>query len=207
MKKKPKDKKCVICLSYFQPYSSTATACSLRCAISIATQKRLAKADRDARKQEKVERKAHRARKKKFYDNDLTKQLKLTQTVFNKLRKLEEFKWYQDRGLEPECISCGKKDMDWCCSHLKTVGSHSELRFDRDNTKLACNRYCNKALSGNINGNKTTRGYLVGLVDRFGRFEAKRIMDYCNTSKVRKWKCDELIEMRKDFSKRIKELS
>ena len=142
--------------------------------------------------------------RKAFVANDLAHQKKLTQNVFNKLRKLEEFEWFASRGLEPECISCGKKNMDWCCSHLKTVASQGALRYDRDNTKLACNRYCNKALSGNINGNKTSRGYLVGLAERFGEDEAKRIIEYCEIDRIKSWSCEELIEMRRAMSVEIR---
>jgi len=146
-------------------------------------------------------------RKKKFKLNDKTHQENLTQGVFNKLRRLEEFKWFKDRGLEPECISCGKKNMDWCCGHFKTVGAHSELRFDKINTYLQCNRYCNKGLSGNINGNKTTRGYLQGLTDRFGDDKAKEIIDYCESYKPPlNLTGEELKRLRSEFSKRIREL-
>ena len=74
------------------------------------------------------------------------------------------------------------------------------------NTYLACNRYCNKALSGNISGNKTTRGFLVGLHERFGDKEGDRIIDYCDVVNAKKWTCEELILMRKDFNKQIREL-
>lgn len=198
--KQLKPKSCRICKSKFAPFSSLSVVCSPKCAIEKTNSDniRLAKREKTARHRE------NRERKKEFYANDLSKQLKLTQKSFNKLRVLQELAWFKSRGLEPECISCGKTNMDWCCSHLKTVGSHGELRFDEKNTKLACNRYCNMALSGNINGNKTTRGYLVGLAERFGKSEAGEIIDYCNTNKVRKWTCEELIDMRKEFNKQIR---
>ncbi len=145
--------------------------------------------------------------KKKFNFNDLRKQKKLTQTAFNKMRKLQELKWFKDRGLEPECISCGKKDMDWCCGHFKTVGSQGWLRYDEKNTYLQCNRYCNKALSGNINGNKSTRGYLEGLKERFGETRSLQIINYCETDRTKTWCCEELNEMRKGFNSASRYLS
>ena len=90
--------------------------------------------------------------------------------------------------------------MDWCCGHLKTVASQGWLRYDETNTYLQCNRYCNKALSGNISGNKKTRGYLVGLEERFGEVRALKIINYCETDRVRSWSCEELSEMRKGFN-------
>ena len=139
-------------------------------------------------------------------DTDLTKQHALTQKAFNKLRKLQEFKWFRDRGIEPHCISCGKTNMDWCCGHYKSRGHQGALRYDEKNTYLQCNRYCNLALSANISGNKTTHGYKLGLILRFGHALANDINEYCERDRIKKWECSELIEMRKAFNKEIKQL-
>ena len=134
-------------------------------------------------------------------------QHKHTQRVFNRMRVLQEKKWFEDRGAEPECISCGKKNMDWCCGHLKTVGAQGYLRYSEFNTFLQCNRYCNMGLSGNIHGNKTTRGYLEGLKERFGKSAGESIINRCESNdKQVKWSWQELEEMRKGFSVKIKEL-
>ena len=170
--------------------------CSFDCAILIARKSK-----------EKAYKKETTKLKKVFNSNDLGRQHDLTKTVFNKMRRLEELKWFHERGLEPECISCGKINMDWCCGHFKTVGSQGNLRYDQINTYLQCNRYCNKGLSGNIEGNKTTRGYKKGLLLRFGEDEGQWIIDYCEIhTEVKKWQCDELIERRQFFNKRIREL-
>ena len=189
-----KPKKCAICKNKFKPFQTTQRTCSIKCSLVHGRNRMLAKQD-----------KAYKELKVKFKANDIRNQHKLTQAAFNKLRKLQEIKWFTDRGLEPECISCGKTKMDWCCGHLKTVGSSGSHRYSEDNTKLQCNRYCNMGLSGNINGNKTTRGYLQGLIDRFGRVEAKRITDSL-ADEVKKWQCDELIQMRKEFNAEIRKL-
>jgi hypothetical protein len=183
------------CNNKYPQYNSIQTWCSPKCGAEIAQAK--VKANYKSETENL---------RREFYAKDRAHQLHLTQTVFNRLRKLQEYEWFADKGLEPECISCGKKNMDWCCSHLKTVGSQGALRFDKDNTKLACNRYCNKALSGNINGNKTSRGYLKGLHERFGEEEANRIIEYCNQDRVKTWECNELISMRKAFNKQIREI-
>jgi len=188
-------KKCKVCTNIYKPFSTTQCVCSTACAIKHARLKAQKQADNE-----------FKIRKREFKANDIKRQHKLTQSAFNKLRKLQELRWFKERGLEPECISCGKTNMDWCCGHLKTVGSSSSHRYSEDNTKLQCNRYCNMGLSGNINGNKTTRGYLQGLVDRFGKAEAKRITDSL-TDEVKKWTCDELTLMRKGFNSEIKRLS
>lgn len=158
------------------------------------------------RKERKAKAKA-RAEVQNLNRRDLSWQHKQTQPVFNRMRVLEEKLWFLERGLEPECISCGKKNMDWCCGHFKTRGAQSNLRYDRNNTFLQCNRYCNKALSGNIEGNKTTRGYKVGLVERFGPYEAQYILEYCEAhTEPYKWSCEELEQWRKEWNKRIREL-
>lgn len=146
--------------------------------------------------------------KKEFNTNDIPKQLKLTQKSFNKLRVLQELEWFNSRGIEPYCISCGKTHMDWCCGHYKTVGSQGRLRFDERNTFLQCNRYCNMALSGNISGNKNTHGYTEGLIIRFGAEAAGNLIDYCETNTaVKKWNGPELQELRAGFNKQIKGLN
>lgn len=148
-----------------------------------------------------------KAKKDDFVLNDLPKQHKLTQKAFNRLRVLQELKWFKDRSTEPYCISCGKTNMDWCCGHFKTVGSQGNLRYDVINTYLQCNRYCNKALSGNIEGNKDTRGYKQGLLIRFGKEESERIITYCETNtQVKKWIGSEIKEMRLSFNRMIRDI-
>ena len=174
--------------------------CTIYC-ISDYAAKKGKKAVKDKQKKDDA------LQKKLFKINDTRKQLELTQKVFNKLRRLQEFEWFRSRGLEPECISCGKKKMDWCNGHFKTVGSQGALRFDPVNCYLQCNRYCNKGLSGNINGNANTRGYLIGLLERFGVDESERIIEYCSRDRVKKWTGQELFDMRKEFNRQIKQLA
>lgn len=196
--------KCKQCKDYYPKVdiitNNFGRFCSKECIVDFQTAKAL-------KNLKKAKEDKFKERKRKFKLSDKKHQEDLTQKSFNKLRKLEEFLWFKERGLEPECISCGKKNMDWCCGHFKTVGAHPELRFDKMNTYLQCNRYCNKGLSGNINGNKTTRGYLQGLTDRFGEDKAKEIIEYCETYKPPLNLSGEQLEyMRKDFNKQIREL-
>ncbi len=202
MLKKVKLKKCKVCKSEFQQFVSTQIACGYECALIYVKQQ----TKKEIEKKKQAEKKENMVQKKKFYDNDKRHQLKLTQKSFNKLRKLQELKWFSDKGVEPECISCGKKNMDWACGHYKTVGSQGWLRFDMKNTYLQCNRYCNMALSGNISGNKNTRGFTQGLIDRFGEKESSLIFDYCSKDNSKKWGCEELIEMRASFNQQIRKL-
>ena len=170
---------------------------SADCSIQYANKKTAAKIKKQNAKQ-----------KREFKANDLSHQKKLTQDVFNKLRKLQEFKWFRDRGLQPECISCGKINMDWSCGHFKTVASSGNLRYSQKNTYLQCNRYCNSGKAGNIEGCKNTRGFKQGLIERFGEDKGIMRIEWLeeNQHKINKWTCEELIGMRKRFNKEIREL-
>ncbi len=155
-----------------------------------------------AKKLTKEKAKTASDQKRKFKLSDVSHQHKLTQMSFNRMRVKEELIWFKDKGIEPYCISCGKTKMDWCCGHFKTVGSSGSLRYDRNNSFLQCNWYCNMNKSGNIEGCKNTHGYKKGLLMRFGE-EGEVIIDYCerNQSNVKKWTGIELKNMRKEFSK------
>lgn len=192
-------KKCKVCKVKFEPtYNSMQKVCGPKCALELV----------NSNKKKEKAKSVKRARSdlRELNRNSSSWQHKQTQKAFNKMRVLQELLWFKSKSKEPECISCGKTSMDWCCGHFKTVGAHGELRYDTANTYLQCNRYCNLGLSGNINGNKTTRGYLQGLVDRFGESRAKQIIEYCESQPDKKWQCDELEEMRKGFNAEIRRL-
>ena len=187
--------RCKVCRDKFEAKYFLQKAC-----LNPACLAEWAKLDREKKADVK-----HKVKKKEFNLNDVKYQHSLTQPVFNRLRVQEELEWFKSRGLEPECISCSKKNMDWCCGHFKTRGAQSNLRYDKSNTFLQCNRYCNMGLSGNISGDKNTRGYIQGLFDRFGDKRAQEIIDYCETeTSPRKFTGQELEQMRKEFNLEIK---
>ena len=191
-------KKCRVCTTKFPVDLPKQLVCGPTCALALNVLNR----EKEYNKETKRLRTA-------FDNKDLPHQLALTQKVFNRMRVLQELKWFHDRGLEPECISCGKPlgGDQWCCGHFKTVGAQANLRFDEHNTKLQHNKNCNMHLSGDVGGTKNTRGYKKGLLIRFGSDEGEWIIDYCEVhNEVKKWDCDELIEMRKGFAKRVREL-
>lgn len=193
---------CPECKEKYSPkYSSLQPTCNeFKCMAEHATNTRL--------KKEKSQKQEDKEFKRKFQLKDLDYQHKLTRAVFNRMRVIEEKLWFTDRGIEPYCISCQRENMDWSCGHLKTVGAQGNIRYDRMNTYLQCNWACNKNLSGNINGNKTSTGYLAGLLLRFGEEEGQRIIDYCDShTKPAKWDGQWLINFRKECNARIRELS
>lgn len=206
-----KKRRCTSCKKYKEADKGIIAPigffCDKNCRYDYATNQTKTLISKSKKIETKKKDKEFKERKAIFDLNDVPKQHKLTQTVFNRLRVLQELKWFKDRGLEPECISCGKTNMDFCCGHFKSRGAQGNLRYDVNNTFLQCNRYCNMALSGNIEGNKNTRGYKVGLVERFGEKEAKRILDYCEkNTQVKKWTGSELQELRASFNKKIREI-
>ena len=191
-------KKCSICKDKFEVELPKQIVCSPSCALAL----------NELHRQKEYNKETKRL-KNEFNNKDVSHQKDLTKTIFNKMRVLEEKKWFRDRGLEPTCISCGKPlgDDQWSCGHFKTVKAQGNLRYDRINTYLQHNNNCNKHLSGDIEGTKNTRGYKKGLVERFGADEGEWIINYCEThTAVKKWDCDELIAMRKEFAKTVREL-
>jgi len=195
-------RRCPVCKDKYSPkYSTLQPVCNkFECMAKHAANARL--------KKEKGREQADKDFKQKHLVETIPYQHKLTKPVFNRMRVLEEKIWFAEQGIEPYCISCGKTGMDFCCGHFKTVGSQGNIRYDRRNTYLQCNRYCNLALSGNIEGNKTTHGYKKGLIIRFGQAEGQSIIDYCErmTAPV-KWDWHELQQFRKECNAKIRELS
>lgn len=187
--------------------------CSDSCIQDVITKDRLKKQEQARKRQDwqkkqdkKIDNKVKKM-KKDFKANDTTKHHELTQKSFNKMRVLEEKIWFKEREIVPYCISCEATHLTFCCGHYSSRGAYSEHRYSRVNTYLQCNFRCNSALSANKSGDKTTIGYDKGLVKRFGEVKAQEIIEFCKVSKVKKWTCDELIGMRKEFNAEIRRLS
>jgi hypothetical protein len=202
MNRTPRPRRCPCCLDMFTPVRiglKLAKCClNATCVLDYAQG---VKAKEQATQ--------YRQDKKDFYRKTIKWQHSQNRIVFNKLRRLEELKWFKDRGQQPTCISCGGElggDV-WACGHFKTVGASGQLRYDTDNTKLQHNKRCNKDLSGDIYGTATTRGYIRGLYERFGEEEAQRIINYCETNNaVKKWNWQEMEADRKGWAERIRKL-
>jgi len=197
--------KCKMCKKKFVPkFNSMQITCNeMDCAVAYARSVTGARWKKECDDNKKM----HKDLKKKVKADDIEHQKSLTQDVFNRMRVLEEKIWFQDRGIEPYCISCGKTHMDWCCGHYKSRGAQAILRYDRSNTFLQCNNYCNKNLSGNIAGNKNTIGYIKGLLLRFGDKEGQTILDYCETmNEPRSYDTPWLKQFRKECAAKTRQL-
>lgn len=205
--KKPlKERRCAVCREPYIPkrigLKITKVCLNAGCVLDYAQGLKA----KEIKKQER----ANAVAKKEYYRQDLAWQHKQCQPVFNKLRRLQELKWFHDRGLTPACISCGNPlggDV-WCNGHFKSVGSSSSLRYDFRNSYLQHNFRCNSALSGDINGTAKTHGYKQGLINRFGEEVGQSIIDYCESkaAEVSRFTWQELEEMRKEWNKQIREL-
>lgn len=158
------------------------------------------------KKQDTKQKKQWAKEKREFYGNKLSHQHKLTQQAFNRMRVLEEKLWFKEREIKPYCISCEATHLTFCCGHYSSRGAYPEHRYSRVNTYLQCNFRCNSALSANKSGDKTSVGYDKGLVKRFGEEKAREIIEECTKVSVKKWTCEELKSMRKEFNAEIRRL-
>jgi len=193
---------CPECKHKYSPkFNSLQPTCNnLECLVTFVKKQRVAKVKADKQKSKEF--------KQKHRIEDVGYQKELTQPVFNRMRVLEELAWFAERNIEPYCISCGKTHRKWSCGHLKTVGAQSGLRFDRQNTFLQCWWRCNKNLSGNIEGNKTTHGYKKGLILRFGEEEGQSIINYCDThTSPGEWNWLDLKIFRAECNAKIRKLT
>jgi hypothetical protein len=191
-------KKCKVCAEWFIPERNFQPCCKrheYEYAIDQLNKKR--KLDEAKNKKDQREKKkAFRAKSEELRKNDRPYQFQLTKRVIQR--------WVnnvRDAGLP--CISCGTtKLVQYCGGHYKSAGGHPELALDTKNLNRQCNQYCNLRLSGNIHGNKTSPGYIKGILDRFGQER----LDYLDGHhEPKKYTCEQLIELRAFYSKLIRE--
>ena len=140
MKKPLKKKACKICLSLFEPRSSTAKVCSWKCAVKL----------NEDRKEKKL-RKELLIRKRELKTK--SQWLKEAQSAYNY--------YIRQRDFGRECISCGKQPLKKNAGHFRTTKAAPELRFHEDNCHLQC-EHCNTYLSGNISS------YRANLIKKIG---------------------------------------
>lgn len=190
-----KKRKCKQCKQFTETFIVTngGVFCNFDSAVKFAVTKR----DKDRGKAKQVQVKQDKKATSDLKRNNKRHQLQLTKSVIQR--------WVnhvRDAGLP--CISCGteKQTIQYCGSHYKSAGGHPETALVTRNIHKACNRYCNKALSGNIHGNKTSKGYTVGLVERYDQ----SYVDWLDgPHESPRYDCDQLIEIRAFYSKLIRD--
>jgi len=109
-------------------------------------------------------------------------------------------KWVRLRDEELGCISCGTdKAKSWHGSHFYSANLYSGLIFDERNVHKSCD-YCNVFLHGNL------LEYRKGLIARYGLEYVEQLESISNESRVYKYTKDELIQIKKKYDDKIKQL-
>lgn len=181
--KLPKLKKCRMCREQFQPFRTTQTVCSQKCAQAHAEALRL-----------KKERKEHREAKERIKTRQ--QWLKEVQVEFNRYIRLRDVRFNS-------CISCGVSLLRetlggaYDCGHYRSVGSAPHLRFDPRNAHAQCKR-CNRYGSG------MHSDYRVGLINRYGVDFVESIE---SAQEPKKYTIDELKALKAEFKRKCKEMS
>lgn len=199
-----KNRRCTQCKEYSERDKGILCPAGWFCSINHARDYARATQDRQrTRQQVKLkqsqvkEDKASKKAAKELKKNDQRYQLRLTKSVIQK--------WVNHvRDFRKGCISCltEKPTIQYCGGHYKTAGGHPELALDTRNIHKQCNQYCNLRLSGNISGNKTTKGYTVGLIERYGQEYVDWLDSYHESPR---YDCEQLIKIRAFYSKLIRE--
>ena len=142
-------------------------------------------------RQAKAEKKKNRAELKAFRERDHSYQFNLTK------REAQGLANDLDRHLPCICCDAPRMGQQFCGGHFKTGKAHPELALSLLNIHGQRNKLCNEQKSANINGDKHSKGYKQGLIDRYGQW----IVDYLEGyHPPRKYTCEELIAMRKLYA-------
>lgn len=178
---KPKPRRCKVCRAPFEKRSMAHVACSPKCALELAAAAR-----------EKKARKDYQSRKEALKTR--SDHLKAAQVAFN------AFIRYRDR--HHLCICCGLPLGEgaigggYDAGHYRSTGSAPHLRFDERNChaqRKQCNRY----------GAGRAVDYRTGLIARIGQQEVESLEA---DQAPRKWSVEELIAIRAEYKKKLKQL-
>ena len=182
-KKTLKTKKCAVCRELFHPFQSLQKVCSPKCASDYARGQRT-----------KAERLELKKRKQALKTNG--ELLKEAQREFNRYIRLRDY--------GKTCISCGRQPNFKAyiggsgihAGHYRSVGAAPELRFDEDNVHIQC-YHCNVEKSGNA------IDYRINLIEKIG-LERVELLE--GPHEPKKYKRDEIIEIKKTYAKKAREL-
>jgi hypothetical protein len=180
-------KTCKVCKNKFAPIKPLQFLCTendFKCAAEYAQNKR----DSNMAKQIKADKKAVKAR----------------------LNELEPLKYWEDkaqnamnkwvvrvRDRDLPCISCGttNPNVQYCASHYRTRKAANQLRYNLDNLHKACNHYCNKQLSGNI------ENYRPSLIAKIGQERHDALI---NNHETKRWTKEECQEIERFYKEKLK---
>lgn len=161
LRKEPKPKICPICSAEYTPRSSLQQVChNYKCAIAFNKQRDAEIAERESRKQERIQRDDLKKRREKL--KGVSEWQKEAQAAFNRYIRM--------RDLNKSCVSCGGELVGSSnyltgsavdASHYRSRGAAAHLKFNVFNVHSACTR-CNRQLSGNA------VEYRIRLIERIG---------------------------------------
>tara|TARA_R110000787_G_scaffold38685_1_gene97245 strand:+ start:126 stop:674 length:549 start_codon:yes stop_codon:yes gene_type:complete len=171
-----RQKKCKACKESFKPFSSTASACSVNCAITLAkvqTSKAIAKDFKQRRQAAKTLGQLH----------------KEAQPVFNRYIRL------RDQG-QP-CISCQRHHTGQIhAGHYRSVGAAAELRYNETNVHAQC-APCNNHLSGNA------IDYRINLIKKIG-IDSVELLE--GPHDAQKYNREQILAIKAQYKAKAKEL-
>lgn len=184
----PRKVSCKICMVKFLPSAPWVKHCSEDCGAELGLML-VAKQRAKALRQERAKDKAKREVMKTY-----PQLIKDVQRVFNQAVRL------RDQLAGYPCISSGRP-LDWSgnavdAGHYRSTGSAPHARFNFDNCH-AQSKHDNQYKAGNA------VDYRIGLIARIG-IERVEALESDNTP--RKWTRDELLAMKEDFQRRVREL-
>lgn len=205
----PKLPKCKICKEPFERIRPLQMVCTnYQCAIEYGRKAQ--------EKAVKAKQKAHRAdirvRKEKLKKKK--DRIKEADDAFSRYTRAEGYKWFQDRGLEPTCISCGLTVAElkinhyivMVCGHFLSRGAHTELRYEPDNAHLQCTK-CNGGAGkyGKFNNREATitKKYKKNLIKKIGQ---DRVDWLHGPHPMPNWSHQDLIDIKAKYTKKAREL-
>ena len=174
--RKPRQRKCKECGTKFQPWSTTQTACSPKCAQALAqkaAERRRKRDTREARQRIKTR----------------GEWLKEAQAAFNA--------WVRLRDEADPCIACGRNHQgQHHASHYRSVGSCPELRFEPLNVHKSC-APCNSHLSGNL------IEYRLRLIDKIGQAKVDWLE---GLHEPKRYTIEQIKAIRDDYRGRVRDM-
>jgi hypothetical protein len=188
-RKELKNKRCRVCKKEFRPNTSLQKVCDYKCAIELVKKVKEAKILKENKAAEKKQRKK---------DKEAREKLKTIGQVEADAKRIFQ-KWVRFRDKDLPCISCNKTADSYDGGHYFKSELYSGLIFHEDNCNKQC-VYCNQHLHGNESN------YRIGLVKKIGEERVRWLEENKDRLRQYKYSKDELIEIKKKYLQKLKEL-
>jgi hypothetical protein len=187
--------KCRVCKEPATKRFGMVYACGFDHAVEWANENRASGEAKRARaiaaEKRKAEREERRALQQRRESVRSTKwHLDKCQKVFNE--------YIRKKNFGASCISCGAPDSDRThqAGHFRPAGINTALRFTENNCWPQCLQ-CNLHKSGNVSEYRRRLSSLIG---------EQAVIELESNNQVKRWSIDELIEIRRHYQQKLKEL-